>query len=239
MSSPRAWLAWSCGKDSAWALHELRRQGEVEVVGLLTVVNQAFGRVAMHAVREELLAAQAEAVGLPLCRAGIPFPCDNATYEQAMARSMEEAKRQGITHMAFGDLFLEDVRQYRERQLAPTGIEPLFPLWKRPTAQLADQMIAAGLVAQVTCVDPKKVPRELVGRPFDRELLGLLPPEVDPCAENGEFHTCVAGGPMFRRPIPVRVGETVERDGFVFADLMLAQASAAEKRGAAQAARLP
>ena len=222
MSKPRAWLCWSSGKDSAWALHTVRRQGEVEVVGLLTTVTAPYGRVSMHAVREEVLRAQAAAAGLPLYRVPIPAPCPDETYRAAMSKAVEEAKRQGVTSIIFGDLFLEDVRAYREAQLDGTGIRPLFPLWQRPTAELAREMIAAGLVAHVTCLDPQKVPRHLAGRRFDAEFLAQLPAEVDPCAERGEFHTCVTAGPMFSRPIEVQVGQTVEREGFVFTDLLLA-----------------
>jgi uncharacterized protein (TIGR00290 family) len=218
---PRAWLCWSSGKDSAWALHVVRCRGEVEIVGLLTTVTGPYGRVSMHGVREDVLAAQAEAAGLPLYRVVIPVPCPDETYAEAMRRALESARGQGVSRMVFGDLFLEDVRAYRERQLEGSGIAALFPLWQRPTAELAGEMIAAGLVAHVTCLDPKKVPRELAGHAFDREFLARLGPEVDPCAENGEFHTCVSAGPMFSRAIPVRVGETAERDGFVFADLAL------------------
>jgi uncharacterized protein (TIGR00290 family) len=193
----------------------------VDVVGLLTTVTAPYGRVSMHGVREEILRAQAESAGLPLVRVAIPAPCSNDQYEQAMRAAIEEARRQGVTQMIFGDLFLEDVRAYRERQLAGTGLAPVFPLWLRPTRQLAEEMIAAGLVAYVTCVDPKKLSAELAGRAFDRDFLERLDAEVDPCAERGEFHTCVTAGPMFTRPVPVEAGETVERDGFVFADLKL------------------
>jgi uncharacterized protein (TIGR00290 family) len=196
-----------------------RQQGEVEVVGLLTTVTEPFRRVSMHGVREELLEAQAEAAGLPLYRVPIPAPCPNEVYEDAMRKALEAAKQERVTRMIFGDLFLEEVRAYRVRMLDGSGIAPQFPLWGRPTRELAEEMIAAGLVAYVTCLDPKKLPRELAGRQFDREFLARLPAEVDPCAERGEFHTCVSAGPMFRHPIPVAVGETVERDGFVFADL--------------------
>ncbi len=222
MTKPRAWLAWSSGKDSAWALHVVRAQNEIEIVGLLTVITEPYQRVSMHAVREDVLAAQAEAAGLPLRRVPIPAPCPNEVYEAAMDRAIQEAKAQGITQMVFGDLFLEDVRAYREQQLSGTGITPRFPLWQRPTAGLAAEMIAAGVVAHVTCLDPKKMPRELAGEVFDRAFLERLPAEVDPCAENGEFHTCVSAGPMFAHPIGVEVGERVEREGFVFADLTLA-----------------
>ncbi len=223
MSKPRAWVCWSSGKDSAWALHLARQQGEVEVVGLLTTVTAPYQRVSMHAVRDDVLAAQAEAAGLPLRRVPIPAPCSDEEYAAAMREAVADATAQGVTRMVFGDLFLEDVRAYREQQLAGTGIAPLFPLWGRPTAELAREMIAGGLVAYVTCLDPKTMPRELAGRRFDEEFLQSLPEGVDPCAENGEFHTCVVAGPMFRHPIPVRVGETVEREGFVFTDVMLAE----------------
>jgi len=226
MKLPRAWLCWSSGKDSAWALHAMRRQNRTEngteIVGLLTVLTETYGRVSMHGVREEVLAAQAEAAGLPLHRVAIPTPCSDEIYRRAMGRAIEAAKRQGVTQIVFGDLFLEDVRAYREKMLSGTGIEPKFPLWQCPTHELAREMIAAGLVAHVTCLDPTKVPRDLAGHVFDRDLLRRLPGEADPCAERGEFHTCVSAGPMFARPIPVEVGETVEREGFVFADLTLA-----------------
>ncbi|HUT09654.1 MAG TPA: hypothetical protein VMY42_04095, partial [Thermoguttaceae bacterium] len=175
----------------------------------------------MHGVREEILLAQAEAVELPLHRVAIPAPCSDELYRQAMGRAIEAAQGQGVTQIVFGDLFLEDVRAYREKMLSGTGIEPRFPLWQRPTDELAREMIAAGLVAHVTCLDPTKVPRDLAGHVFDRDLLERLPPEADPCAERGEFHTCVSAGPMFARPIQVEVGETVEREGFVFADLKM------------------
>jgi diphthamide synthase (EF-2-diphthine--ammonia ligase) len=193
----------------------------VEVVGLLTTVTETYNRVSMHGVREEILRAQSEAAGLPLVRVPIPAPCPNEAYQQAMRTAIEAAKRQGVTRMIFGDLFLEDIRDYREKQLAGTGITPLFPLWLRPTRQLAETMICAGVVAYVTCLDPKRLPKEMAGRAFDRKFLADLPPDVDPCAERGEFHTCVTAGPMFFRPIAVELGETVERDGFVFADLKL------------------
>ena len=219
---PRAWVCWSSGKDSAWALHVARAEGQFEITGLLTTITEPYGRVSMHGVREEILRAQAEAAGLPLVRVPIPAPCPNEVYQEAMGKAVAEARRQGVTHMIFGDLFLEDVRQYRERQLAGTGIDAVFPLWQRPTRDLAEEMIAGGLVAYVTCVDPRRVPRELAGRRFDRELLAALPPGTDPCAENGEFHTCAVAGPMFERPVAVEVGETVDRDGFVFTDLTMA-----------------
>jgi uncharacterized protein (TIGR00290 family) len=215
----RVLLAWSSGKDSAFTLHALRAQG-VEVAGLLTTVNDAFERVAMHAVRLGLLRAQAEAVGLPLVVVRIPSPCPNEAYEAAMSAAMAEARERGITAVAFGDLFLEDVRRYREERLAGTGLRPLFPLWGRPTRALAEEMIALGQKAVLTCVDPRALPRDFAGRAFDASLLRDLPAAVDPCGENGEFHSFAWDGPAFRRPVPVRVGERVERDGFVFQDLV-------------------
>lgn len=218
---PKAWLSWSSGKDSAWALHMLRTRGDVTVVGILTTLNQAAGRVAMHAVREELLDAQAEAVGLPLVKISLPHPCSNEIYQEAMGGAIARARAAGITHMAFGDLFLEDVRRYRETMLAGTGIEPLFPLWGQPTESLAGRMVAAGLRARLTCVDPKQLSAAFAGRAFDEQLLEDLPDGVDPCGERGEFHTFAHAGPMFDRPIPIRTGDVVTRDGFVFADLQL------------------
>lgn len=216
----RVLLSWSSGKDSAWALHVLRNDPQVEVVGLLTTVNTTHGRVAMHSTRLELLRAQAQAVGLPLHIVPLPWPCSNEVYEAAMRKAMEEGVRRGATHIAFGDLFLEDVRAYRVKQLEGCGLEPLFPIWHEPTGPLARQMIDAGLQAVITCVDPKKLPRSFAGRRFDHALLDELPHGVDPCGENGEFHTCVLAGPMFREPLRAVAGETVERDGFVFADLL-------------------
>jgi uncharacterized protein (TIGR00290 family) len=216
-------LAWSSGKDSAWTLHALRQRADVDVVGLLTTINQAFDRVAMHAVRRELLAAQADAVGLPLFTVEIPYPCSNAQYEAAMASAMERARADGVTAVAFGDLFLEDVRRYREDRMAGSGLAPLFPIWGTPTDVLAREMVATGLRARLTCVDPRKLPASFAGRDFDETLLADLAafhPDVDPCGERGEFHSFAYDGPMFRRAVPIRAGEVVERDGFVFADLM-------------------
>jgi uncharacterized protein (TIGR00290 family) len=222
---PRVWLSWSSGKDSAWALHMLRTRGEMEVVGLLTTLNRQAGRVAMHAVREELLEIQAAATGLPLVKVFLPCPCSNDAYEAAMRGAIAQAKADGITHMAFGDLFLEDVRQYRERMLADTGLQSIFPLWRQPTGQLADRMIASGLRAYLTCVDPKQLSPAFAGRIFDEWLLKDLPDGVDPCGERGEFHSFAFAGPMFERSIPILLGEVVTRDGFVFADLQLDQRS--------------
>ncbi len=217
---PRAWLSWSSGKDSAYALHEVRRSGTYEVVRLLTTVSDAFDRVSMHGVREALLDAQAASAGLPLEKVRIPYPCPNATYERAMTEVLARAAADGVRHVVFGDLFLEEIRAYREQRLAPLGFRGVFPLWGRPTAELAREMIASGLRARLCCVDPKRIPARFAGRSFDLELLAELPPEVDPCGERGEFHTCVTDGPMFRAPVRARVGETVERDGFVFTDLV-------------------
>lgn len=219
MPRPKALLAWSSGKDSAWALHVLRQAGAVEVVGLLTTINEHFDRVAMHAVRRALLEAQARAAGLALWPVPIPWPCPNAEYERRMAAAVGRARDAGIAHVAFGDLFLEDVRAYRIAHLAGTGVAPLFPLWQTPTDRLARDMIAAGLQATITCVDPAALDPSFAGRRFDAALLDALPPGVDPCGERGEFHTFCHAGPMFAAPIAVAVGETVTRDGFTFADL--------------------
>jgi uncharacterized protein (TIGR00290 family) len=220
MGRSKVLLSWSSGKDSAWALHRLRREAEVEVVGLVTTVNEAHDRVAMHAVRSELLRAQAEASGLELWTVPIPSPCSNAEYESAMQVALTRAREAGIEAMAFGDLFLEDIRRYREEKLRGTGIAPVFPLWGLPTDALAREMIAGGLRARLTCVDPKQLAASFAGREFDGAFLDDLPESVDPCGERGEFHSFAYDGPMFRRPIPVRSGEVVERDGFVFADLL-------------------
>jgi len=220
MTRPRLLLSWSSGKDSAWTLHRLRTQDEFEIAGLVTTLNEQFDRVAMHAVRAELLAAQAEAARLPLWRVPLPHPCPNAEYEARMRALVERARAAGVTHMAFGDLFLEEIRAYRERQLAGTGIAPVFPLWGLDTKQLARDMLAGGLRATLTCVDPKRLPADFAGRGFDSALLDALPAGIDPCGEYGEFHSFCHAGPMFARPIAVRSGEVIERDGFVFADLL-------------------
>ena len=218
---PKTLLSWSSGKDSAWSLHVLKTGREVEVVGLLTTVNEVHSRVAMHAVRVELLEVQAKAVGLPLWKIPIPSPCSNAEYEAAMLAAIERAKREGIGRIAFGDLFLEDIRRYREERLRETGVAPIFPIWAMPTRELAYEMVQSGLRARVTCVDPKQLPESFAGREFDAKFLADLPPNVDPCGEKGEFHTFAYDGPMFERPVPVKSGEIVKRDGFVFADLLL------------------
>ena len=218
----RALLSWSSGKDSAWSLHALRQDAEVEVCGLLTTVNTAFDRVAMHGTRRTVLGAQAEAAGLPLWVVPLPWPCSNEVYEERMRAVCERAVSERVDAMAFGDLFLEDVRAYREKRLEGTGLEPLFPLWGIPTDELARTMIAGGLRARVTCVDPRKLPAELAGREFNEALLAELPAGADPCAERGEFHTCAYAGPMFGRALELTPGEVVTRDGFVFADFTVA-----------------
>jgi uncharacterized protein (TIGR00290 family) len=216
-------LSWSSGKDSAWALFCLQRRAEFEVAGLLTTLNAAFDRVAMHSTRRDLLEAQARAAGLPLYSVPLPWPCSNSQYEKAMSTACETAVAGGIEAIAFGDLFLEDVRRYREERLRDTELTPVFPIWAMETRRLAQEMVTAGLKARIVCVDPKKLPREFAGREFDAEFLGDLPAGVDPCGENGEFHSFVYAGPMFREAIPVASGEVVERDGFVFADVLLAE----------------
>lgn len=222
---PRVLLSWSSGKDSAWALHRLRQDPDVEVVGLATTVNVTHGRVTMHGTPVALLEAQARAVGLPLRTVPLPWPCSNQIYEQAMREACAAWRAEGVTHVAFGDLFLEDIRAYRIKLLEGTGLEPLFPLWGEATGVLARCMIQAGVRAVTTCIDGQKLPRDFVGRTFDQKFLDELPAGVDPCGENGEFHTCVLDGPMFHRPIHARVGEVVERDGFYFADLIVDNAT--------------
>jgi uncharacterized protein (TIGR00290 family) len=217
---PKAYISWSSGKDSAYALCEARAAGLADVVGALTTFSEVYDRVAMHGVRASLLDRQIAALGLPSLKVMLPTPCSNEIYEARFAEACEELKRQGIRHLVFGDLYLEDIRAYRERQLAALGMTPIFPLWRRPTGALARAMIASGLVAHLVCVDPRRLGREFAGRRFDATLLDQLPPGVDPCGENGEFHTAVTAGPMFAAPIPVRLGEVVERDGFVFADVL-------------------
>jgi uncharacterized protein (TIGR00290 family) len=212
-------VCWSSGKDSAWMLHVLRREGIGQPAALLTTMNEVVDRVAMHGVRAEVLRAQAEAAGLPLITVPLPSPCPNEIYEQRMAAAVAAAVRDGFTHVAFGDLFLRDVRQYREDRLAGTGLTPIFPLWERPTADLAREMIRGGLEARLTCIDQRVLPRAFAGRSFDEALLRDLPPGVDPCGERGEFHSCVVAGPMFSRPLDIEAGEVVERGDFVFADI--------------------
>ncbi len=214
----RVLLSWSSGKDSAWALHLLRSQPDIEIVALLTTLNSEFQRVAMHGTRRSIVEAQAAAVQLPMWIVPLPWPCSNEVYERLMAEVCARAVNEHIDAIAFGDLFLPDIRAYREAQLKPTGLEPLFPLWQIPTPDLARQMIAGGLRARLVCVDTKQLPESFAGREFDAALLRDLPPEVDPCGERGEFHTCVYAGPMFRAPLHLEAGEVVNRDGFVYAD---------------------
>ena len=212
-------LSWSSGKDSAWALHVLRRDGH-HVGGLLTSMNATVRRVSMHGVRDEVVRAQAAAAGLPLFTIPLPWPCTNEIYEARLRTAVDDAVRDGFTHVAFGDLFLEDVRKYREDRLAGTGLSPLFPLWGKPTGALAHEMIADGLRARIATLDPRVMPRELIGAEFDQALLARLPEGVDPCAERGEFHTCAIAGPMFEKPLDVTRGEVVEREGFLYCDLL-------------------
>ena len=212
------WLSWSSGKDAAWSLHEMRRAG-VPVTGLFTTVNAAFDRVAMHAVRRSLLEAQAHAAGLPLSVIEIPYPCPNADYARIMGAFVAEAKGSGVTQMAFGDLFLVDIRAYRETQLAGTGITPVFPLWEKDTRSLAQEMVDGGLVAHITCIDPRKLDPKFAGRRFDRAFLAGLPAEIDPCGENGEFHSFVSAGPMFSAPLAVTAGQITGRRGFLVAEM--------------------
>ena len=220
-SRPKALISWSSGKDSAFSLHEVRQAGEFDVVGAVTTVTETFGRVSIHGVREEILRAQLEAAGLPPRIVPIPYPCPNDIYEARMGDAVARAVKDGITHMIFGDLYLADIRAYREQKLAGTGITPVFPLWEKPTRALARSMIESGLKAYLATVDLKKLPAEFAGRAFDEKLLADLPEGVDPCGENGEFHTCVVAGPMFSRPLAVKPGERVERDGYAYCDLVM------------------
>ena len=218
---PKALISWSSGKDSAFSLHEIKRAGQYDVVGALTTVTETFDRVSIHGVRREVLLAQLDAAGLPPYIVAIPYPCPNAIYEARIGDAVARAVQDGISHIIFGDLFLADIRAYREQKLKGTGITPVFPLWDRPTLPLAQAMIASGLEAYLATVDLKKLPAEFAGRKFDAELLADLPDGIDPCGENGEFHTCVVAGPFFSRPIPVTVGERVERDGYGYCDLVM------------------
>ena len=218
---PKALISWSSGKDSAFSLHEIRRAGQYDVVGALTTVTETFDRVSIHGVRREILLAQLDAAGLPPCIVPIPYPCPNAIYEARMGDAVARAVQDGISHIIFGDLFLADIRAYREQKLKGTGITPVFPLWNRPTLPLAQAMIASGLEAYLATVDLKKLRVEFAGRKFDAELVADLPDGVDPCGENGEFHTCVVAGPIFSQRIPVTVGERVERDGYGYCDLVM------------------
>jgi uncharacterized protein (TIGR00290 family) len=219
----RTLLSWSSGKDSAWSLHLLQQQNQYEIVGLLTTFNQEANRVAMHAVRRSLVEAQAKAAGIPLWDVDLPWPCSNADYECIMTETCKAAVQAGIECIAFGDLFLTDIRAYREKQLENSGLLPIFPVWGMPTRELSRSMIKSGMRAKLTCVDPRLLAPDFVGREFDEQLLSEFPPNIDPCGERGEFHTFAYAGPMFRHDLSVEVGEIVSRDGFVFADLSLSQ----------------
>lgn len=218
---PKAWMAWSSGKDSAWAFYTARCQNEVEIVGLMTTVTAMYDRITMHGVRTSLLAAQAEALGLPLISVDIPTPCSMDDYNSCMRKTLEIASAQGVTHIVFGDLFLQELKESREQKLATIGMQAVFPLWQRETSALAREMIQGGLKAHLTCIDPKKVPIELAGHAFNQDFLLKLPDTIDPCGENGEFHSFVWDAPIFDKPIMVQHGETVERDGFIFTDLFI------------------
>ncbi len=218
---PKAFVSWSSGKDCAFSLWEARQAGNLEITGLLTTTNEAAGRVAMHGTRTELMRRQAEASGLPVLEIGLPWPCSNEDYAARMLAACDAMKAQGVSHVIYGDLYLEDIRAYRDEKMAQAGLTPVYPLWKRNTQQLARDMIASGLRAVVVCIDPKKLDARFAGRWFDEDFLNDLPDGIDPCGENGEFHTCVVDGPMFTGPIAVKVGATVERDGFVYADVMV------------------
>ncbi len=219
MRMKKTLLSWSSGKDSAWTLYKLQQRSDVELLGLVTTVNQTHQRVAMHAVRLVLLKQQAAAANLPLHIINIPHPCSNENYNQAMDGFFDSIQQIGATHMAFGDLFLEDIRQYREENLKGTGLTPMFPLWLEPTEKLAQKMIDAGLKTRITCIDPNKLSANFVGREFNQQFLDDLPDGIDPCGENGEFHSFTYAGPMFKKPINISTGDVVEREGFIFADL--------------------
>jgi uncharacterized protein (TIGR00290 family) len=225
MVATRAWMSWSSGKDSTYALHAVQEDPAVTVTALLVTVNADADRVAMHAVRRTLLEVQADRLGLPLHVVEIPSPCPNEIYEREMARALHAARREGVEAVVFGDLFLEDVRAYREEKLAGSGVRPLFPLWGRPTDKLAHDMITSGIRAILTCVDPARLPPSFAGRPFDDQLLVDLPPGVDPCGERGEFHTFVWDGPGFASAIEVKTGEVITREGFVFCDILTGEKS--------------
>jgi len=218
---PKAFISWSSGKDCAFSLWTAQQAGNLDIAGLLTTTNEAAGRVAMHGTRNELMRRQAAAVGLPVLEVGLPWPCSNEDYAARMLAACDSMKAQGVSHVVYGDLFLEDIRAYRDARMAEAGLTPVYPLWKRDTHQLARDMIASGLRTVVVCIDPKKLDASFAGRWFDEDFLNGLPDGIDPCGENGEFHTCVVDGPMFSAPIPVEIGETVERDGFVYADVMV------------------
>lgn len=213
-------MSWSSGKDSAWALYQLQQDPEIDLVGLFCTVNSEFNRVAMHGVRVELLEKQAKSIGLPLEIIEIPYPCNNTDYEKIMGQFVKKAKSKHIKYFAFGDLFLEDVRSYREEKLKGSGIKPIFPIWGVPTDKLLGEMINSGLKAVITCINPKQIPEQFAGKELDKNFLSALPKNIDPCGENGEFHSFVFDGPMFKEKINIFVGEIVQRDNFVFADIL-------------------
>ncbi len=216
----RVVLSWSSGKDSAWSHQVLQQDPTVEIVGLLCTLNAEYDRVAMHAVRKTILDMQAERLALDLTVVPLPWPCSNSIYEQMMKVAIDSMAGRGVTHVAFGDLYLEDVREYREKMMGPTPLEPLFPIWGEPTGPLSRKMVDGGIEAVITCIDPKKLSRDFAGRKYDHSFLDDLPDGVDPCGENGEFHTCVLNAPGYTSPIAATVGEIVERDNFVFADVV-------------------
>lgn len=222
MNKNKLLISWSTGKDSAYALHKVRESSEYEVVGLISTVTEEYDRVSMHSTRHALLKNQAEQMGLPLNIVSIPAVCSNEIYEAQMRILMDKAIKQGVTHVVFGDLYLEDIRRYRESMLSAINIKPLFPLWQKDTRLLAEEMIDSGMKAIITCIDSKKLDQSFAGRQFDKAFLNDLPRDIDPCGENGEFHTFVYDGPMFSKPIPVTVGAIVKRDGFIFADVYAA-----------------
>ncbi len=216
----KTYLSWSSGKDSAWALYQLQQNPNIDIVGLFTTINEKYNRAAMHGTRVEMLQRQADAAGLPIEIIKLPDVCSNEEYESIIGSFIEDVQKKGIECIAFGDLFLEDIRNYRKRQLKKTKIEPLFPLWKIPTDNLAKQMLESNLEAYISCVDKKKVPKAVAGKKWSQAILNELSKDVDPCGENGEFHTIVVNGPMFKNSIPISVGEIVEKEGFVFADII-------------------
>lgn len=216
----RAILSWSSGKDSAMSLFSVLKSNEFEILALLTTVSDQFHRVSMHGVREELLNQQAASLGLPIEKVHVPYPCPNAVYEQKMSTFLTSYKCKGLTHVIFGDLFLEDVRRYREEKLSQIGITAVFPLWKENTSKMARSMLKLGFRAVVTCVDMKKLDPTFAGRYYDESFLDELPSSVDPCGENGEFHTFVIDGPIFKNRIEITVGKSVMRDGFQFVDIL-------------------
>ncbi|MGD0421830.1 MAG: diphthine--ammonia ligase [Candidatus Bathyarchaeia archaeon] len=219
-NKPKVVVSWSSGKDSAMALLKIMKSNEFEILALLTTVSDMFQRVSMHGVREELLDQQANSIGIAVEKVRIPYPCPNEIYEQKMVGLLRNYKSKGVSHVVFGDLFLEDIRRYREDKLAEVELTPIFPLWKENTEELSKTIIRVGFKAVVTCVDPKKLDPKFAGRYFDEILLNEIPANVDPCGENGEFHTFVFDGPIFRNRIEITVGDRIIRDGFQFVDLV-------------------